>query len=612
VAARREDGANKNKRAAVAPRDVSGTVERIAELLEVTYRSGDLGNLADDVLAETIFILLSLNTQEPVYRRIFADLRSRFATWISLLDAPQEELASALKDGGLQHQRAAKIRTLLRAVLADNDRRGVGPAAGADLTLEYLREMDAGEAERFLTALPGIGLKSARCIQSYALQLDRFAVDTHVQRIFNRLRLVDDGRAKFDHDAFEAVVPPRLRRQLHVNLIHHGRSVCSARPQCGSCVLVSFCPPESRPAAKRPSAKTEPPPNRRRTVPSARTVIDLFGGAGGLGTGFSAAGYRVALAVELDRHAAQTYRANNPGVPVIERDVSTLTAKEIRAVAGPGFGKPDVVLAGPPCQGYSHAGSRRPEDEKNGLFEHVVRLAEDLKASYIVLENVPGLRRVNGVGFEDSILARMRRSFNAEVYDVVAADFGVPQNRHRLFFLARRKALGTAPAGPKPTHRPPGTIALDLEGDGASLPETPRLKDVLQGHLELPHSTDAEYERWADGTVVLNASTMRHSDRVVQKIMLIPQGKGPISYRRLTSDLARTLVAGHRAMPVHPWLHRTISVREAARIQGFPDTYVFCGPRWEQPLQVANAVPPPVGQALAEHLASYLDADAVP
>jgi len=575
----------------------------MAELLEATYRSADLGNIADDVLAETIYILLTLQTQELVYQRVLGALRERFPTWIEAMKAAIEDLECVLRTGGLQHQRAVKLQELLWAVYADNIDRGVGPAAGGDLTLEYLRDLDAEAAERFLLSLPGIGVKSARCIESYALGLDRFAVDTHIQRILNRLGIVQDARPKFDHDAFEQVIPPRLRRQLHVNLIHHGRAVCRKKPQCGSCVLVSFCPPASRPVLAEPQRPAQVVAKRRPVA------IDLFGGAGGLGHGFIKAGYRVALAVERDRHAAQTYRANNPGVRVIEADVTTLTADDIRR-ACPDVGEPDVILAGPPCQGYSHAGSRKPDDGKNGLFKHVARLAEGLGARYIVLENVPGLRRVNGVGFEARILRRLGRRYNATVYDLLAAHFGVPQNRRRLFFLARRKDLGPAPSAPGPTHRLPGASALDLDGaDGRTLDETPRLEDVLRGPLELPHSTEAEHRVLADETVLYNASTMRHSDRVVKKIETIEPGKGPISYRRLEPYLARTLVAGHRAMPVHPWLHRTISVREAARIQGFDDKYFFCGPRWEQPLQVANAVPPAVGQAVAEHLITFLEAD---
>ena len=572
----------------------------MGELLEAAYHSADLGNITEDVLSETVYILLSLQTQEPVYQRVWSELRKAFPAWLDAMNAPAEDVGSVLSTGGLQNQRAGKLQRLLREVYADNLRRGVGPAAGDDLTLEYLREFDTDAAERFLLNLPGIGVKSARCIEAYALGLDRFAVDTHIQRIFNRLGIVRDTPAKFDHDAFEQVVPPRLRRQLHVNLIHHGRAVCSSKPQCGSCVLVSFCPPTSR-AIRAISGR----PARKRQ----RVAIDLFGGAGGLGHGFTKAGYRIALAVERERHAAQTYRANNPGVPVIEADVATLTASDILRIC-PDLGEVDVILAGPPCQGYSHAGLRQPDDGKNQLFEHVVRLAEELNARYIVLENVPGLRRVNGVGFEDRILDRLRRNYNAEVYELLAAHFGVPQNRRRLFFLARRKDLGPAPSEPAPTHRVPGapTGARGQE-EAAALRETPRLEDVLRGPLELPHSCDAEYKVLPDGTVLRNASTMKHSKKVIEKIEKIERGQGPISYRRLELDLARTLVAGHRALPVHPWLHRTISVREAARIQGFEDQYFFCGPRWEQPLQVANAVPPPVGHAVATHLEAYMDAD---
>jgi DNA (cytosine-5)-methyltransferase 1 len=585
----------------LSPLPVRGTVERIAELLEVTYRSGNLGNV-DEVLAETVYIILANQTQEPVYQRLYRSLCERYNRWVDVLAASAEDLEKLLREGGFQKQKTAKLHGILRAVHEDNIRRDIGPAVGEDLTLEHLRDLTMNEAERYLAGLPGIGTKGARVIASNALGHNRFAVDTHVHRVFNRLGLVKDARAKFDHDAFERIVPDRLRLQLHNNLIHHGRKVCtSKKPRCGDCVLVSFCPPEGRPVPAAAGSSRAGSSNRPEPV-----AVDLFGGAGGLGYGFRRAGFRIALAAEQDRHAAQTYRANNPGVPVIEADVSQLTSDDVRQLC-PGLGEPDVILAGPPCQGYSHAGARKPDDSKNHLYKHVSRLAEELGARYIVLENVPGLRRVNGVGFEATILRRLRRKFNADVYPLVAANFGVPQNRRRLFFLARRKDLGKAPSAPLPTHRLPDGAALDLPGSPEL--ETPRLEEVLRG-LELPPSVDAEYVVSEDGSVLLNASTMRHSQKVIDKIKEIPPGKGPISYRRLERDLARTLVAGHRALPVHPWLHRSISVREAARIQGFPDNYVFCGPRWEQPLQVANAVPPGVATAVGRHLLWYLNEDA--
>lgn len=558
-------------------------VERIDELLEVTYRSGDLGNFPD-VLSETVYILLSLNTREAVYQRVYRALRSRYPRWVDVAAASTHELAAVLQPGGLHEQRARYLKKLVWSVRDDNLARGEGPGAepAADLTLEYLRPLSDEDVERFLLGLPGVGKKTARCVMAYALDRQQFAVDTHVERIFSRLGLARSAGTKTDHDTFQSVVPPPLRKRLHINLVHHGRAVCENRqPKCRECVLVSFC------GAGQAQVSTGDGP----------TAIDLFAGAGGLGYGFRRAGWRIALAVERDRHAAQTYRANNPGTPVVEADVTALSTDDIRRLC-PGLCEPHAILAGPPCQGYSAAGSRDPDDPMNLLFAHVVRLAAGLRAQLVVLENVPGLRRVNGVGFVDRILGALRENHTADRYELVAADFGVPQNRRRLFFFARRKDLGPAPTMPKPTH----SLHADSE-----LPRTPRLDAVLRGDLEIPAGTLAEPLFLDDGSMIPNASTMVHSGAVIAKIAAIEPGKGPISYRRLEADTARTLVAGHRALPVHPWLDRTISVREAARIQGFPDSYVFCGPRANQPLQVANAVPPPVARAVAAHLRDFVD-----
>jgi len=564
------------------------TVERVAELLQVTYRSADLGNVSD-VLAESVYIMLSVNTREVVYQCLFASLREAYPRWIDVLNASEEDLENLLHSGGFQERRSDYLRRLLRAVYDENLARGIGPAEGQDLSLEFLHDFPTEEARAFLEALPGLGPKTARCVMAYSLARESFAVDTHVERILTRLELAPPRCSKIDHDAFEATVPPKLRHQLHVNLVHHGRAVCQSKARCGSCVLISFCPA-----------------GRNRVAPEADqpVAIDLFAGAGGLGSGFRQAGFRIGLAVENDRNAAQTYRANNPGVPVVETDVARVNRSLVQKLV-PNLGKPTAILAGPPCQGYSSAGARIPEDGKNVLFQHVVALAEALRSRFVVIENVPGLSKVNGVGFADQILEALRREHEAELHEVTASWFGVPQNRRRYIFLAQRRRFGKAPEGPATTHRPSGTA----EAKGLPEPETCRLEDILKGSLELEPGKRAEYLLLADGTRLLNASTMAHKQHVIDKIAKIEPGKGPISYRRLERDVARTLVAGHRALPVHPWLDRTISVREAARIQGFPDTYVFCGPRAEQPLQVANAVPPAVARAVAEGLMALVRSD---
>lgn len=570
--------------------DRTGLIERIDELLEARYRSADLFNLADP-LEEVIFILLSQQTREAVYRRVYAELRHRYPLWVDAAAAPIAKLEAILRPAGLQRRKAVQLKHVLAAVARVNTERGIGPLADppSDLTLTFLNEFDDPAAERFLVGLPGIGPKSARCVMSYSLDRAAFAVDTHVHRIFQRVGVLPSLGRKGDHDPFQDVVPAPRRRRLHINLVHHGREVCRSRNQrCGDCILVSFCQQ-----------------GREAVSQSVRTpvAVDLFAGAGGLGSGFRREKYRIALAVEADRHAAQTYRLNNPGVPVIEAEITQKTRAATLRRYMPGTSKVDVVLAGPPCQGYSAAGARRPDDPQNQLFGHVARLARQLAVEYALLENVPGVRRVNGQGFLSAIVdALSEAGFAVAPHLLRAYDFGVPQRRARYFFLARRGRNSKPVPKPSPTHRRHG----EAISTGGNLPETSALLDVLQALPVLSAGVDAEWLLMDDGREFLNMSTMRHSERVMQRIASFKTGEEPISYRRLGAIEARTVIAGHRALPVHPVEHRTISVREAAVVQGFPLDYFFCGPRADQPLQVANAVPPPMAAAVARHLRSQL------
>ncbi len=568
--------------------DGRGLIERIDELLEARYRSADLFNL-DDPLDETVFILLSQQTRETIYTRVFADLRSRFPRWVDAAAAPVSTLEALLEPAGFQRSKARQLKGLLTAVEDSNWERGMGPAAkpSEDLTLNFLAELDDAEAERFLLALPGIGPKSARCVLSYSLGRSAFAVDTHVHRIFRRLGVMPSAGRKLDHDPFQRAVPERMRKRLHMNLVHHGREVCRSRNElCGECVLVSFCG-RGREAVSASARK------------GSDVAVDLFAGVGGMSSGFREQGYRVALAVERDRHAAQTYRLNNPGVPVIEATITERTRAASLRRYMPGIKKIGVMLAGPPCQGYSAAGARRPNDPQNQLFDHVARLARQLKVENVVLENVPGVRRVNGHGFLHAIIDSFERAgFAVAAHLLRANDFGVPQRRVRYFFLARRGRRSLPPSAPAPTHRRHG----HADETTSPLPQTPALSDLFRALPVLPAGVDAERLVCADGRTLLNMSTMAHSARVIRRIESFQPGDEPISYRRLGPVEARTVVAGHRALPVHPFEHRTISVREAAIVQGFPLDYFFCGPRAEQPLQVANAVPPPLAAAVARHL----------
>jgi DNA (cytosine-5)-methyltransferase 1 len=561
-------------------------VERVDELLEVAYRSASLGNV-DDPVAEAIYILLSVQTREAVYKRVFQELRTRYPTWEEVLAADRNELEEVVRSAGFQERRAETIQKFLGRVLEGNARRGQ-PGV---ISLDYLREMPDEEVLAELTSLPGLGPKTARCIMTYSLGRDVFAVDTHVSRIFHRLGLVPRGRGKVDHALYEKVVPAAMRQRLHVNLIHHGRATCrTQKPACGSCPLISFC------------AEGQD----RLEVDERPVAVELFAGAGGLALGFKQAGFQVAVAVEIERNAAQTHRANHPGTVVLERDVHEITAEHMRAVA-PWVREVAAVIGGPPCQGYSIAGKRDPDDEKNVLFKQHVRLASELEARFVVIENVLGMRNIKGVSFHEAVEQELREyGYNPDHRVVKASDYGIPQLRRRLIFTAQllRRCTGDEP------QMPPGDYCGDRrERCQCGRPLAPTVMEVLEqpGLPPLGPGEDAEYRLLERGAVLLNGSTMKHSQKVIDKIAGIQAGKGPISYRRLHRDLARTIVAGHRALPVHPTLNRTVSVREAARIQGFPDDYVFCGSRGKQPLQVANAVPPALGEAVARALIRVIE-----
>ena len=482
---------------------------------------------------------------------------------------------------------ADRVAELLRATYADWEDRGSIDCSSRSCGYADRPEPRAqGTPSALLDADPA-GNRRVPWAPARECDID---TDRHVGRLLQRIDMANHDPSATGACDFVRMVPKKERPGLERHLMIHSRVACTEKePRCAACPLVSFCETgRSSVVAQHGTA----------------TAVDLFGGAGALGLGFKWAGFRIVAAVEIDRDAAQTYRVNHPGVPVLEAPVEKITADGLRTWI-PNLATPSAVIAGPPCQGYSAAGARDTDDRRNLLFRHVGRIARQLGARSVVIENVPGLRRVNGVTYTDRITASLRRCGYRTWKQPVAlraSDFGVPQNRQRLFFVGVRRGI-ELPEPPTPTHVPLNDHASD-----SVLPQTPSLAERLEDLPRLEPGAGAERLRLRNGRVVLNSQAMAHSPRVVAKIREIPAGRGPISYRRLESDSARTLVAGHRALPVHPEQHRTITVREAARIQGLPDEYFFCGPRSTQPLQVANAVPPALSEAVARRLLKSLEA----
>jgi DNA (cytosine-5)-methyltransferase 1 len=394
-----------------------------------------------------------------------------------------------------------------------------------------------------------------------------------VGRVIDRLRLTEkpagmSAKADGMHQVISQMSP-----SLFSNLVTHASLCCTQdNPKCFACPLVSFCSI----GVLRSTKFFEDKP----------VVIDLFAGAGGLSAGFRQEGFHVVMAVEKDKHAAQSYRVNNPGTPVIEADVRNLRPRDIRQAVGVRRGQIDAVIAGPPCQGFSVAGPRKPHATRNYLFRSIAEIANGLQAKLLVMENVPGLRRVQGVGFENRILAYFKKhGYCGKAIQVDASEFGVPQRRKRLIFVCARGR-----------HDVSSFVMRRLRSR--------KKYTVLEAlrNLPRPYTRRSEIHRRRHGRLVRNHRMMKHSARVIQKISQIAPSKGPISYRRLRPDLAHTLIAGHRAMPVHPRQNRTITTREAARIQTIPDSFQFLGPHAEQPLQVANVVPYRLARAIARNL----------
>lgn len=207
-------------------------------LLHEAYGSPRHGN-KDDPLDELIFIILSQMTTRQSYGRVYDHLKATYPSWESLLELPLEDLKAAIKDAGLINQKAPRIKAILATLREDF----------GGVTLDPLRGMSGAEAERYLTALPGVGLKTAKCVLALSsLKRPVLPVDTNVWRVSKRLELVgQDIPYTRVHGALEAVVEPGDRYSYHVNNLTHGKTTCIAlRPRCHRCPLNGLCPYPSK------------------------------------------------------------------------------------------------------------------------------------------------------------------------------------------------------------------------------------------------------------------------------------------------------------------------------------------------------------------------------
>ncbi|MBF7865595.1 DNA cytosine methyltransferase [Klebsiella quasipneumoniae] len=360
-------------------------------------------------------------------------------------------------------------------------------------------------------------------------------------------------------------------------------------------------------------------------------AVDLFAGAGGLSLGFEQAGFDIMASVEIDPIHCSAHKYNFPMCKTICRSVVDVTGEYVREVSGIGEKEIDVVIGGAPCQGFSLIGKRALDDDRNKLVYHYVRLVLELKPKYFVFENVKGLT----VGKHKQFLVEIMDAFKDGGYDVVsdykvlnAADYGVPQDRRRLFLMGGRKGIAL-PSYPEPLSI--RTTVGDAIGDIPDAEKYPELwgrdwvyakfgkqslySSYLHGVGKDP--SDFSYPRIFNKDKLTCSLLTDHSDisrgRFVETL---PDTVEPISrFKKLSMNgLCNTLRAGTASdrgaftspRPIHPIYPRVITVREAARLHSYPDWFRFHVTKWHGFRQVGNSVPPMLARSVGLQIMKVL------
>lgn len=340
------------------------------------------------------------------------------------------------------------------------------------------------------------------------------------------------------------------------------------------------------------------------------TVLDLFCGCGGLSLGFEQAGFDVLAGIDVWKDALVTYQANHPNSKAIQADLMTLQPEEVSKTIG--TKSVDVIIGGPPCQGFSIAGKRIIDDERNKLYKSFVRMVEYFKPKAFVMENVPNILTIGDGIIREAIV----KDFTSLGYNVcykvlLASNYGVPQNRRRAVFvgLLNGKRFNFPEANDSCT-----ITTLQALSD---LPEY----TIVDGS-PYPFAPQSEYQREMrkNSAYLYNHEATTHSEQTQKIIAMVPDGgnyknlpeelqstrKVHIAWTRLNSQRPSiTIDTGHRHH-FHYKYNRIPTVRESARIQSFPDDFIFMCSRTSQYKQVGNAVPPMMANAIAKSLTNQI------
>jgi DNA (cytosine-5)-methyltransferase 1 len=376
-------------------------------------------------------------------------------------------------------------------------------------------------------------------------------------------------------------------------------------------------------------------------------AVDLFAGVGGMTLGFEQAGFDVLASVEIDPVHCSVHKFNFPFWNILCKSVVDTTGNDIRKLSNIGEQEIDVVFGGPPCQGFSMIGKRFLDDSRNSLVFHYIRLVLELQPKFFIFENVKGIT----IGKHQNFITEIINQFEKNGYQVCheykvlnAAEYGVPQNRQRLFLLGCRHDM-QLPSYPLPLTKP---ATFKLANIDAELPLTPSVWEAIQdlptieNYPELyekdwmitdfgkpsdyvkklcgffPNDEDFSYKRSYDSGILTSSLRTKHTPESIHRFANTLGGKTePISrfYKLHPDGICNTLRAGTASnrgaftspRPIHPFIPRCITVREAARLHSYPDWFRFHATKWHGFRQIGNSVPPLLAKAIASEIMKVLE-----
>lgn len=352
------------------------------------------------------------------------------------------------------------------------------------------------------------------------------------------------------------------------------------------------------------------------------TAVDIFSGAGGLSIGACMAGITPVMAVEYDIHAANTYKRNHPDIAhnVLQADIKTV--KPLKHTVK----HPFILFGGPPCQGFSIANTktRNIDNPNNWMFKEYLRFINDLEPEWFLFENVVGFRSFGKGKFAEEVeeeLQNLGYETNSSILN--AADFGVPQKRSRFFIVGHKKSKGGIKFDFDKLEKQNHISVEDALHDLPSLHNGEKLDS--SAYKSPSKSNFVKLMRGKKKNVSQNFVT-ENKPHIIERYKVIAQGenweaakkKGLLDsysstkhthsgiYKRLEADKPSVTIANYRkSMLIHPYEHRGLSLREAARLQSFPDDFIFEGSLSFQQQQVGNAVPPLLAKAIFEQILVY-------